>query len=75
MLRYAMTLSVFVVSMCPALAQAPTAAEREACAADVKKFCAEVKPGGGRVRDCLSQHVDQLSDSCRNVVEAHGKAK
>ena len=75
MLRYVMILSVFVVSMRPALAQGPTAAEREACAADVKKFCADVKPGGGRIRACLSQNANQLSDSCRDAVEVHSKPK
>jgi hypothetical protein len=75
MLRYTIVLSVLVASMSPALAQAPTAAERAACAADQKKFCVDVKPGGGRILDCLFQHADQLTPSCRSVLDAHEKGK
>jgi hypothetical protein len=52
-------------------ALAQTAAEREACQADFEKFCPNVRPGGGRVVECLSQHLDQLTAQCKTVVEAH----
>ena len=52
-------------------AMAQTAAEREACQADFKKFCPNVQPGGGRVVECLSQHLDQLTPQCKAVVEAN----
>ena len=53
------------------VAAAQTAAEREACQADFEKFCPNVQPGGGRVVECLSQHLDQLTPQCKTVVEAH----
>jgi hypothetical protein len=52
-------------------AVAQTAAEREACQADFEKFCPGVKPGGGRVVECLSKHLDQLTPQCKTVVEAN----
>jgi len=42
---------------------------RAACAADFKKFCADVQPGGGRIRACIAQHRDELSDGCRDALQ------
>lgn len=52
-------------------AAAQTAADREACQSDFETYCPGVKPGGGRVVECLSKHLDQLSPQCRTVVEAN----
>ena len=52
-------------------ALAQTAAEREACMADFEKYCPGVQPGGGRVIECLSKHLDQLTPQCKTVVEAN----
>ena len=75
MFRHVMMLVVLGASVLPAVAQAPSAAERAACAADQKKFCANVTPGGGRIAECLSDHAEQLSAPCRKVLEAHDKDK
>jgi hypothetical protein len=50
---------------------AQTAAEREACMTDFEKYCPGVQPGGGRVLECLSKHLDQLTPQCKSVVEAN----
>jgi len=42
---------------------------RQACAADVKKFCAQVKPGGGRILECLEDHSKEVSDECYGLLE------
>ena len=42
---------------------------RQACAADAKKFCAQVKPGGGRILECLEDHSKEISDECYNLLE------
>jgi Cysteine rich repeat len=42
---------------------------RAACEGDVRKFCSEVRPGGGRVAQCLRQHSNELSDACKNEGE------
>ena len=37
----------------------------KACKADLTKFCALVKPGGGRTHHCLRSHMKELSEACR----------
>jgi hypothetical protein len=74
MLRQILVLVLLGSSVVPALAQGgPTPAEQAACNADRTKFCASVKPGGGRVVDCLAGHKAELADGCRKVLESHGK--
>ncbi|MBS2024531.1 MAG: cysteine rich repeat-containing protein [Deltaproteobacteria bacterium] len=34
------------------------------CKEDRAKFCADVKPGGGRIQACYEAHKDQLSKAC-----------
>jgi hypothetical protein len=41
---------------------------RDACEADVRRQCAHVRPGGGRVHACLRQHDRSLSARCRREV-------
>jgi hypothetical protein len=51
------------------LLSAPVAIAKErsfgACAADIKAKCADVKPGGGRIKDCVKTHAADFSDACR----------
>jgi len=35
------------------------------CAADAKKFCGDVKPGGGRIARCMKGHEAELSPACQ----------
>jgi hypothetical protein len=35
-----------------------------ACQADIKRFCPEVRPGGGQQLQCLQEHAQELSDGC-----------
>ena len=35
-----------------------------ACRADAKTFCKDVKPGEGRIAECLKQHKAELSPDC-----------
>ena len=68
-----MVLSAFglALGLSAGAAMAQTAAEREACQADFEKYCSGVQPGGGRVVECLSKHLDQLTPQCKTVVEAN----
>lgn len=54
---------------------ADNAPKREGpCAADVKKFCGDVKPGEGRIARCMKSHEKDLSPACREH-EAAVKAR
>ncbi len=41
----------------------------KACAEDRRKLCEGVKPGEGRVLDCLAKNAGKLSDGCKARVE------
>ena len=51
------------------LLSAPVAMAKErsigVCAADIKAKCAELKPGGGRIKDCVKTHAAEFSDACK----------
>jgi len=38
------------------------------CADDIEKYCKEIKPGGGRLLNCLKAHETELSVSCRGKI-------
>jgi hypothetical protein len=40
-----------------------------ACSLDVNRFCANVKPGGGRINACLSDYYVVLTSSCQEHVD------
>lgn len=43
------------------------------CAADAKKFCGDVKAGGGRLARCMKSHEAELSPACRNEMQARAE--
>ncbi len=43
---------------------------RQACRDDVAKFCKNLKPGGDGIAACLDAHENELSQPCRDAVEA-----
>jgi len=45
-------------------ANADMRAAMRACRADAQKLCKDVKPGEGRVLECLQQHKGELSGDC-----------
>jgi hypothetical protein len=40
----------------------------KACAADIKAQCADVKPGGGKLKDCVKAHFSDLSADCQVAI-------
>ena len=54
--------------LAPTGAVAQLGAARQACAADFKQLCAEVKPGEGRLKACVKEHFGQLSTSCQTAL-------
>ena len=45
------------------------------CRDDLKKSCAEVKPGEGRLLDCLGKNETKLSDRCKGALKETGLKK
>lgn len=48
--------------------EASRGALRQACASDVRTLCAGVLPGGGRIKQCMIEKHDHLSDACRDAM-------
>jgi hypothetical protein len=42
---------------------------------DVKVFCKGILPGQGRVMECLTEHLNELSPKCKVAIEAYGKVR
>src|SRR5215471_14149270 len=38
------------------------------CAADIKKLCAGIQPGEGRIKACIKSHLTELSPACQDRV-------
>jgi Cysteine rich repeat len=70
-MKLAHAASVLLLTL-PALLASPAAmaAERakisDACKADIKKLCPDVKPGGGRIMACMREKKDQMSAECKS---------
>jgi hypothetical protein len=52
-----------------ASAQEDRGALRQACGADVRAVCSGVFPGGGRIKQCMIEHFDHLSDGCKSALK------
>jgi hypothetical protein len=74
---YCVRLQIFVFAfflLCAGAVDMVYAAEGELpCAEEIAKHCKEVKPGGGRILNCLDEHQKELSDSCRKKLEESKK--
>jgi len=44
------------------------AEESLVCSDDIEKYCKEIKPGSGRLLNCLKSHEAELSVSCRGKI-------
>ncbi|WMS43889.1 cysteine rich repeat-containing protein [Acuticoccus sp. MNP-M23] len=42
---------------------------KNACSADIARFCAKVKPGEGRIARCMLPHKAEISGPCRAKVK------
>lgn len=70
-MRLARGLLFITALFLPEVALAQTAAERAACQADFEKYCPGVQPGGGRIIECLAEHLNELTPACQKVVKTH----
>jgi len=52
-------------------AMAQSAAARAvlgACKPDIRNFCSQVAPGGGRIKACMKEHLHELSEPCKEAM-------
>jgi hypothetical protein len=45
------------------------------CREDIKSYCSDVKPGEGRILDCLDKKKDVMSDRCKQAIKDVGLKK
>jgi len=64
---------VFFLLCAGVVGRAYAAGEEMPCAEEIAKYCKEMKPGGGRILNCLDEHQKELSDSCRRKLEESRK--
>lgn len=70
LVRKIIATALFVVAFAGVLYAQDRKALREACMADAKKHCTGVKPGGGRIVQCLRDHAADLTPACRDGLDA-----
>ncbi len=63
---WALAMAVGVLGSVPA---PPGAAQSIPCTEEIRSYCADVQPGGGRLLQCLSAHRAQLTVACTQRVE------
>ena len=74
--RIALTSSLFLAAMLLLPSSIASSAELTgACLKDAKAQCPGVTPGGGKIRDCLKTHIQDLSDDCKAVLVKAVNAK
>jgi hypothetical protein len=37
----------------------------QACKPDIAHFCSQVPPGQGRIKNCMKEHLPELSEPCK----------
>jgi len=39
------------------------------CRDDLKKYCSDIKPGEGRLLECIAKKKDEISDRCKTAIK------
>jgi len=71
MLKQALTFgAVLLLSTSGAMAQMRQGAmaAATACKPDIRQFCSQVPPGGGRIKACMKEHLPELSEPCKEAL-------
>jgi hypothetical protein len=40
----------------------------QTCKPDIAQFCSQVPPGQGRIKACMKEHLQQLSEPCKEAL-------
>ena len=60
--------AILVLSTHGAMAQSAAMSALTACKPDIKQFCSTVQPGNGRIKACMKQHIQRLSEPCKEAL-------
>jgi Cysteine rich repeat len=62
--------ALFLLSTAGAMAQMRPGARAvlQACKPDIRQFCSQVPPGQGRIKACMKDHIQQLSEPCKEAM-------
>ena len=65
--KFAIFGAILLVSATGAMAQMRQGgmAVAQACKPDIRQFCSNVPPGGGRIKACMKAHLQELSEPCK----------
>lgn len=66
-------LALTVVVFAAASASVSVTAADQSCKADVARLCGDVKPGQGRIANCLKAHQDEISPECKQWLATKGQ--
>jgi hypothetical protein len=64
MKRFMLILILWLMAL-PLAGKEVWAEETGPCDEDMRKFCSDVKAGGGRLVNCLKEHEQELSAACK----------
>lgn len=68
-MRYLWPIVIAMLGLSSASVLAQSDPGRDACKADVEKYCKDVEPGQGRMGKCLVSNEANLSESCKAAIE------
>jgi hypothetical protein len=59
--------AILLLSASGAMAQMRPGARAvlQACKPDIAHFCSQVPPGQGRIKACMKEHIQELSEPCK----------
>ena len=61
--------ALLAVALPTMAAKAQDATVRQACSSDFHTVCSGVPPGGGRIKQCMIEKFDKLSDGCKTALK------
>jgi hypothetical protein len=69
------TTALLALALTTLAANAQDGAVRQACSSDFRAVCSGVSPGGGRIKQCMIDNFDKISDGCKVAMKAKAMAK
>lgn len=63
-------LTATAVAAFAASARAQRQEIRQACSADMRALCSGIMPGSGRIKQCMIDKFDRLSEGCKSALKA-----